>query len=461
MSSSYFATGTDEMSRAFDPSNTDAPPQSDTGASSDRVTEMGVPPAPASPPLPVRRTVVQQAVCPFCGIVNDVTAKTCRQCGMESTQATRQATRSKMGPWFVWQSRNPSAPGMSWATLISLVEKGRITTRSVVRGPTTGQLWRFAARVKGLSREFGFCWHCGAEVHRMARLCTACKRMQQPPLNLDALLETVDAAAPRAPLPITTHRGLLNMAGEPVRREVPPRDAPRPAAIQTAAAPNADAVFNPSVPIIDMEEEFLPASLQMRTFQLDEDDELQGAAHPGVFRRILIAGFLALAALAGALYFNPQVRPYYIRWYQQGVSWIASLKSSPSAAADKPTVSSPKTTESSHTPLMVVPKEAPKPVPAPSPPPAVKPPPTEIRIEPGASTRQIKPVVEAAEAENAEHRAWTLREGAIASEQRGDYADAVKKYEWIESLRLPEGVGPSDIESRLQQARIQLKQKSN
>ena len=146
-SNSYLATGTDEMSRAFDPSNTDAPPQGDEGISSDRLGDLGIQAVPASP-LPIRRTVVQQAVCPFCGIVNEATAKTCRQCGMENTQATRQATRSKMGPWFVWQSRNPSAPGMSWATLMSLVEKGRVTTRSVVRGPTTGQLWRYAARVE-------------------------------------------------------------------------------------------------------------------------------------------------------------------------------------------------------------------------------------------------------------------------------------------------------------------------
>ena len=44
---------------------------------------------------------------------------------------------------------NPSAPGMKCNTLLALIRKGQITPRSVVRGPTTFQLWRFAARVKG------------------------------------------------------------------------------------------------------------------------------------------------------------------------------------------------------------------------------------------------------------------------------------------------------------------------
>jgi hypothetical protein len=200
----------------------------------------------------------------------------------------------------------------------------------------------------------------------------------------------------------------------------------------------------------------------MRTFQLDDDDdELNGPPHPGVWRRIVLAGVLALMVLAGALYFSPQLRPYYLRWYHQVASWFTSSKSQPSSPARDVSDNSSKTTASSHTPLMVVPAEISKPIKDPTPTPVAKPPPADIRIEPGASMQQIKPVVPQPEPENAEHRAWTLREGAIASEQRGDYADAVKKYEWIESLRLPDGVGPSDVESRLQQARIQLKQKSN
>jgi hypothetical protein len=51
---------------------------------------------------------------------------------------------------------------MKCNTLLALIRKGQVTPRSVIRGPTTFQLWRFAARVKGISREFGLCYSCGA-----------------------------------------------------------------------------------------------------------------------------------------------------------------------------------------------------------------------------------------------------------------------------------------------------------
>jgi len=53
------------------------------------------------------------------------------------------------------------------------VQKGRVTARSVLRGPTTAQFWRHAARVKGVSREFGLCWSCGGDVLKNARVCAA------------------------------------------------------------------------------------------------------------------------------------------------------------------------------------------------------------------------------------------------------------------------------------------------
>jgi hypothetical protein len=69
--------------------------------------------------------------------------------------------------------------------------------------------------------------------------------------------------------------------------------------------------------------------------------------------------------------------------------------------------------------------------------------------------------ISASEPKAAERRSWELYERAIKSEQREDYSAAVKEYEWIEQLRLPEGAGPSDVESRLQRARQLQKQKSN
>ena len=155
-----------------------------------RSTDLGGTEAP-SPSTPGART--KKHVCPYCGAVTAVVEKPtgpCPRCNMEDTPATRAATKARIGPWYVLQTRNPSAPGMKWATLLSLVSKGQVTPRSVVRGPTTHQLWKFAAHVKGLSREFNLCYSCGGEIERTANQCTHCDRLQEPPVNPDSLLES-------------------------------------------------------------------------------------------------------------------------------------------------------------------------------------------------------------------------------------------------------------------------------
>ncbi|MGB7156700.1 MAG: hypothetical protein WBD40_01460, partial [Tepidisphaeraceae bacterium] len=147
-----------------------------------------------------------KVVCPFCGSVNDRPTHdydntACPRCTMADTPATRQATRARLGPWFVRQNRNPAAPGMKFDTLMALVKRGQVSAQSVVRGPTTGQFWRFAAQVKGLSREFGVCYNCATAVEKSATICPQCNRLQEPPANPDVLLENAPtASAPAAPV---------------------------------------------------------------------------------------------------------------------------------------------------------------------------------------------------------------------------------------------------------------------
>src|SRR4051794_7010386 len=112
----------------------------------------------------IRESIDGQYVCPFCGVVNSSSEGPCPRCSMDNTPAARKATRERIGPWFVYQHRNPAAPGMKFETLLTFVRKGKITPRTIVRGPTTSQLWRFAAHVKGLSREFGVCYSCGGAI---------------------------------------------------------------------------------------------------------------------------------------------------------------------------------------------------------------------------------------------------------------------------------------------------------
>ena len=151
----------------------------------------------------IREGLSGKAVCPFCGSQNAIAANSttnsqgpCPRCTMEDTAATRQATKARIGPWHVLQTRNPAAPGMRYATLLALVNKGQVTARSVVRGPTTHQLWRYAAHVKGLSREFGVCYSCGESIDKTASHCPHCDRAQEPVGNPDALLEAREAVTP-------------------------------------------------------------------------------------------------------------------------------------------------------------------------------------------------------------------------------------------------------------------------
>ena len=138
-------------------------------------------------------------VCPFCGLTRELTddfdpTTPCPRCTLADTPTTRNATKARIGPWHVRQMRNPWAPGMRWETLLALIKRGQVTKDSVVRGPTTQQLWKRASEVKGLSREFGVCYSCGEEIDTQANLCGQCNRLQEPPANPNLLVETRDGS---------------------------------------------------------------------------------------------------------------------------------------------------------------------------------------------------------------------------------------------------------------------------
>jgi hypothetical protein len=170
-------------------------------------------------------------VCPFCGSVNDAIEGPCPRCTMENTAETRKATKSRIGPWYVLQSRNPAAPGMTHDTLLGFVRKGRVKARSIVRGPTTHQLWRFACQVRGLSREFGVCYSCGGVIARETHLCPQCNRPQDPPADPDVFLEGQGTGGAPAGMPAAMSVPIPAPAPAPVPVPVP---APAPA---TAATP--------------------------------------------------------------------------------------------------------------------------------------------------------------------------------------------------------------------------------
>ena len=175
----------------------------------------------------------QWHVCPFCGAMNSKPGSACPRCTLEDTPAARSATKVRIGPWYVLQSRNPAAPGMKFQTLQLLVRKGFVTPQSVVRSPTTSQLWQSAAKVKGLSREFGLCYACGGEIGPCEALCPHCNRSQSLPSEVDALLDLPPGAE---------GRGEVAQEDNAERATPPAEAAPEEAASaeESIVAPSAD-----------------------------------------------------------------------------------------------------------------------------------------------------------------------------------------------------------------------------
>ena len=312
----------------------------------------------AQPPKP---SVPVMSVCPFCGAIAEKNDGPCPRCKMESNAVTRQATRARIGPWYVMQSRNPSAPGMKFNTLLALIRKGQVTPRSVIRGPTTFQLWRFAARVKGISREFGLCYSCGGEVQRTATFCPRCSRSQELPPNPDALLETepqpvktvyrqveprpaggVDVAAesqpavgrppqPAEPQPLRpTHTPTqIPSAAESMAElaEIPsPGDAPTPLQSQPRQRPQYG-VLTPRE---------LAAAFSI---QYDPNMDTLGARRRrgrsiGLFAAAVL--LLAAAGAASSFYFSPSLRQRFIAWVEDSNAAGATDSSASQSTHQKP-----------------------------------------------------------------------------------------------------------------------------
>ncbi|HEX8525258.1 MAG TPA: hypothetical protein VF669_23605 [Tepidisphaeraceae bacterium] len=310
-------------------------------------------------------------VCPFCGLEGDNPEHDeltpCARCGIMDSAATRKATKQRIGPWHVRQAKNPWAPGMRWETLVSLVRRGQVTPNSIVRGPTTHQLWKRAVRVKGLSREWGFCYSCGEGVEKDANLCSHCNRLQEPPANPDVLLETREAAAsaPAASLAapaIAAAPALIAMSsprngngsGESVLAAsssdlaVPaPAPAPLPAASRSAAAKTEMPVMRSTSgasnsmdvlrrPVPQGEADALLTAQELATaFKLDFKPK-GGKSKPASRGRMGKVMFvvLLLALSVGALaYVKPEYREKSVGWMQDQYQAVRGKFSAMSAHA--------------------------------------------------------------------------------------------------------------------------------
>lgn len=117
-----------------------------------------------------------QSICPYCGHAQHDAAR-CESCGGLFEPLSRQATQNAMGPWFIRDESQPFRPGCSYETLVRLVERGKVTGASVVRGPATKQFWQRADRVQGLAHLMNVCHACGERVGRTDVCCEYCGAM--------------------------------------------------------------------------------------------------------------------------------------------------------------------------------------------------------------------------------------------------------------------------------------------
>lgn len=58
--------------------------------------------------------------------------------------------------------------------MIDLISRGRISAETIVRGPSTRQLWTFAGRTPGLSHRVGWCYACRAKAAMEQSHCGHC-----------------------------------------------------------------------------------------------------------------------------------------------------------------------------------------------------------------------------------------------------------------------------------------------
>jgi len=116
-----------------------------------------------------------QTPCVYCGQVIDRSTGRCPHCRTSFSFAVRQASREVVGDWYYLDPRNPSGRGVTFETLIKMIEKGRIKADSVVRGPTTHHDWMYAAEAPRLAKYLGMCPHCFAEAKPEDTFCTSCQ----------------------------------------------------------------------------------------------------------------------------------------------------------------------------------------------------------------------------------------------------------------------------------------------
>ena len=98
----------------------------------------------------------------------------CIGCGISLVKDELLIVEGGIGPWWVRDESLPHNPGMTYDHLADLAKRGKIERHTLLRGPTTRQLWMVARRVAGIAHLLERCHQCGAHVSPKDRSCSEC-----------------------------------------------------------------------------------------------------------------------------------------------------------------------------------------------------------------------------------------------------------------------------------------------
>ena len=127
------------------------------------------PSASSAAPTPMPKAVL----CPYCGHLSLNTVR-CEVCRGYFDPLSRQASQNSMGPWFIRDEALPFRPGCSYETLRTLIQRGKVTRDTIIRGPSTRQFWGCARNVPGVAHLLGECHACHAAVDPADESCPRC-----------------------------------------------------------------------------------------------------------------------------------------------------------------------------------------------------------------------------------------------------------------------------------------------
>lgn len=112
-------------------------------------------------------------VCPICGETQPESSL-CTSCGVSLVKDDLLIAEGGIGPWWVRDESLPHNPGMTYDHLAELARRGKLERHTLLRGPTTRQLWMVARRVAGIAHLLERCHECGAHVNPKDRSCSEC-----------------------------------------------------------------------------------------------------------------------------------------------------------------------------------------------------------------------------------------------------------------------------------------------